>query len=74
MKGHYNRATILIGASDTWNDVMGKSVTNLMLLTPEPFFLDSWTSDERRKTATNEAKKLINRVSPLRKSSSLHHQ
>ena len=59
VKGYYERAPVLIGASDTWNDVMGKSVTNLMLLTPKPFFLDSWMSDERRNTATNEAEKLI---------------
>ena len=48
VKGYFDRAPVLIGASDTWNDVMGKSVTNLMLLTPEPFFLDSWMLDERR--------------------------
>ena len=67
VKGYYDRAPVLIGASDTWNDVMGKSVTNLMLLTPEPFFLDSWMSDERRKTATNEAEKLITCLKPFEK-------
>ena len=67
VKGYFDRAPVLIGASDTWNDVMGKSVTNLMLLTPEPFFLDSWMSDERRKTATNEAEKLISRLKPFEK-------
>ena len=65
VKGYFDRAPVLIGASDTWNDVMGKSVTNLMLLTPEPFFLDSWMSDERRKTATNEAERLISRLKPF---------
>ena len=67
VKGYYDRAPVLIGASDTWNDVMGKSVTNMMLLTPEPFFLDSWMFDERRKTATNEVEKLISRLKPFEK-------
>ena len=66
MKGHYDRAPVPIGASDTWNDVMGKSVMNLMLLTPE-LFLDSWMSDERRKAAANEVEKLISRVKPFEK-------
>ena len=67
VKQYYNRAQVLIGASDTWNDVMQKSVTNLMLLTPEPFFLDTWMSDERRKTATYEAEKLTSCLRPFGK-------
>ena len=65
LKGYYNETPVLIGALDTWNDGMGKSITNLMLLTPEPFFLDSLMSDEGRKTATNEAGKLISRMKPF---------
>ena len=67
VKGYFDRAPVLIGAPDTWNDVMGKSVTNLMLLKLEPFFLDSWMLDERRKTATNEAEKMISRLKPFEK-------
>ena len=56
---------VVTGASDAWNDVMGKSATTLMLRTPEPFFLDSWMADEWRKTATNEAEKLISCLKPF---------
>ena len=67
VNGCYDRALVLIGTSDTWNDIMGKSVTNLMLLTPEPFFLNSWMSDEWQKTPTNEAEKLISWLKPFEK-------